>query len=52
MRRRRFDRRIIVRFLFFPRTIGHETRWLEFAKIKQFYHQEYFYPWVDEEWVD
>ena len=29
------DRRTITRFLFLPRRIGYETRWLEWAKIIQ-----------------
>lgn len=31
------EKRIIKTFLFFPKTINKETRWLEFASIKQVY---------------
>jgi len=27
--------RVIIKFLFFPTKTGNETRWLEFAKIRQ-----------------
>jgi hypothetical protein len=47
------QRRIIKRFLFFPRTIGNETRWLEHAIIEQKYHQ---YKnagfWEDDKWIN
>lgn len=54
--------RVISKFLFFPRTIQGETRWLERAGIRQIrrYHEddmrdaysESFWYWEDERWVD
>lgn len=46
------DKRVIKRFLFFPRTINGLTRWLEFAEIRQFYHEYYVKHWRDEQWTD
>ncbi len=43
------DSRVIRRFLLVPRSIHPETRWLEFATIRQEYCSYY---WVDREWVD
>ena len=59
------DTRIITKFLFFPKCINDEYRWLEFANIKQVLEKqtnwEYFeivgyyeyeeYVWVDKEWI-
>jgi len=49
------ERRIIKKFLFLPKKIGDETRWLEWATILQTSfidpsHQ--FYTWLDAEWID
>lgn len=45
------DRRIISEFLFFPKTLDGETRWLESAKIRQSYHPgSVLGGWVDQEW--
>lgn len=52
------DSRIKEHFLFFPKKIGNEWRWLERTKYKQSY--EYipghgdFLPlgWIDKEWID
>ena len=52
------DSRIKEHFLFFPKKIENEWRWLERAKYKQIY--EYisghgdFPPlgWIDKEWID
>lgn len=46
--------RIIKRFLFFPRTIQGETRWLEFAQIGQKYtrFQSGHGYWRDVAWVN
>ena len=52
------DSRIKEHFLFFPKKIENEWRWLERAKYKQSY--EYipghgdFPPlgWIDKEWID
>ena len=30
--------RVVRRFLLLPKTLNRETRWLEFAKIRQVYH--------------
>jgi len=43
------NERVITRFLFFPRLINMEYRWLEVARIKQIYkifgwHDYYFMP--------
>lgn len=53
--------RVINKFLFFPRTIQGETRWLEKTKIKQIrkYYQDdmrdayskSFWYWEDERWM-
>ena len=47
-------RRVIYRFLFFPRTIRGERRWLEFAYIKQRYSSFTTGKgwWKDVEWTD
>ena len=51
------DTRIIIKFLFLPKTINGETRWLEKAKIYQsfdFYY-DFIFPlseWTDIKWVD
>lgn len=49
-----YSERIIIRFLFFPRTIQGETRWLEFARIKQYYWLPEHGPgwWTDKEWMN
>lgn len=52
------DTRIKEHFLFLPKRIGNECRWLERAKYKQRY--EYIsdgsglslLEWVDTEWID
>ena len=49
------DSRTKKGFLFLPKRIGNETRWLEFATWKQFCYWELngeFYKWVDYKWVD
>jgi hypothetical protein len=43
------DRRIISEFLFFPKTLDGETRWLEFAEIIQSYLGAWC-RWVDSSW--
>lgn len=50
----RYDERITRRFLFLPRCIYHEWRWLEFAIIRQEYVHlgDLTYDWVDMEWVN
>ena len=58
------DTRIIKKFLFVPKCINNEYRWLEFANIKQVFQKQinwkyydgigYYeygeYVWVDKEW--
>ena len=46
------DFRIVRRFLLFPRTINYETRWLEFATIKQQWYRDYCDDlyWIDYNW--
>ena len=57
------DSRIIRRFLFFPKTIGAEKRWLERTDIMQEYKEIYreiqdeygcfhVYPYPNYKWVD
>lgn len=59
------DKRIIKRFLFFPKKINFEWRWLETAKIEQVYTEKTervmdFYGsyritsclWIDCRWVN
>jgi len=52
------DTRTIKKFLWMPKTIGCERRWLEFAKIKQrfnFYMGFIFFTiedWTDLYWDD
>ena len=47
------DTRVITRFLFFPRRIGNEARWLEKARIRQVAVRcEYSVHWYDERWED
>jgi hypothetical protein len=48
------DTRIIKRFLFLPRCIEGEVRWLEFVKIKQMYKINYMDAdsWYDIAFVD
>lgn len=43
------DKRVIEKFLIFPKTINYETRFLEKVKIVQEYN---YYEWVDRKWVD
>ena len=46
---RQDDTRIKTRFLFFPKTIGYEKRWLEFAT----WYEKYYEPfWESESWID
>jgi hypothetical protein len=42
-------RRVITRFLLFPKTFSGETRWLEFAQISQMYICG---VWEDVKWAD
>ena len=57
------DSRIVNRFLFFPKTIGDEKRWLERTDIMQEYKEIYreiqddfgcfhVYPYPDYKWVN
>jgi hypothetical protein len=44
--------RIIRKFLWFPKTLDYETRWLEFANIKQEFQAGYMLNyWEDISWV-
>jgi hypothetical protein len=42
------------RFLWFPLTIGDETRWLEFAEWEELLLQDYCgdLEWVKDRWLD
>lgn len=48
--------RIICRFLWLPKTINFETRWLEYACIKQRYRRDHYTDWIRTwksiDWVD
>lgn len=48
--------RTIKKFLWFPLSIGNETRWLEkvtYQEIVELYSREYkIYKWVPQRWVD
>lgn len=47
--------RVIEKFLWYPLTIEHQTRWLEKAKIRQvcrFYGEDYGYKWENDGWID
>lgn len=49
------DVRTINKFLFLPRTINGQSRWLEWARIKQEYRPGSWSDgpyWEDIEWVD
>ncbi len=47
------DNRIIRRFLFIPKTLQEQTRWLELARIKQVFVNGILNDyWRDIEWVD
>jgi len=50
-------RRIVSRFLWWPRYFDGEARWLERARIHQMYIEEYFQGddsshWQDTAWAD
>jgi hypothetical protein len=46
------DRRTIEQFLFFPRTIRGETRWLERVRIHQYFSKPFSYSFDNGEWKD
>lgn len=50
------DTRIKEHFLFFPKKIDNEWRWLEKAKYKQCYEKWWddgcCEGWIDKEWID
>lgn len=50
------DTRIKEHFLFFPKKINMEWRWLEKAKYKQYYGEwwdgGHCEGWIDKEWID
>lgn len=45
------DSRIVEKFLIFPIEIKGEVRWLERAKIMQFYH-DYYDKWLNDYFID
>lgn len=48
------DERIIIRFLWFPKIINNELRWLEMATFKQKYQQGGLLEplfWCDTSWL-
>lgn len=48
------DTRIVYRFLFFPRKINNQTRWLESAYIRQRYCLDSWLCgyWIDKDFID
>lgn len=47
------DKRIISKFLFIPKELNNEFRWLERARIEQVYHFPFRYGvWSDVRWID
>jgi hypothetical protein len=44
------DKRIKKGFLFFPKVINNETRWLEFAEWEQKYVVDN--AWISTKWID
>jgi len=47
--------KVVFGFLLFPKTINGETRWLCFAKWRQWYYggREFISPArIDDEWID
>lgn len=44
--------RTITKFLFFPKKINGEWRWLEIATYKQKYMYSSDAGWIDWEWID
>ena len=51
------DKRVINKFLFFPKLIGEEWRWLERVQILQVYEPDEYYEsvicfWEDKKWIN
>ena len=46
------DKRIVSKFLLFPREINNEVRWLEKVKIEQEYDRGCLLGWWDIKWAD
>lgn len=53
------QKRVITKFLWFPKRIGNEWRWFERATIKQTLHKmadptsgSVWWEWWDREWID
>lgn len=46
------EERVISAFLWWPRTIGGETRWLETASWRQWLEACFFDEWRDMRWED
>ena len=47
------NKRVISRFLFLPRIIGSEMRWLEFSKIEQeIAFVGFRWIWIDKQWIN
>lgn len=47
------DRRVITKFLLFPRNINREFRWLETAKIEQEYISDWYTCfWINRRFID
>ena len=57
--RKEGQERIISKYLYFPKRIGDESRWLEKCRIKQTLHYMFdvtcgatWWEWRDSEWVE
>ena len=49
------DERIINKFLFFPKEINNDVRWLERVMYKEIFLKSYpsgIYSWVKDCWID
>lgn len=45
------DQRLRGKFLLLPKTIKHETRWLEHAKWMEWYCNNVYTGWIESEWM-
>jgi hypothetical protein len=45
------DIRTRTKFLFIPKTVNKELRWLEHATWQEFY-SDYYSRWIGERWID
>jgi hypothetical protein len=50
--RKKVNIRVVKRFLFIPKIINRDWRWLEFAKIEQEMTFLNKWVWIDKRWID